>query len=316
MAYSGETSMKAVGNSRDEDAKLRDPLIGGKPGSRYSGSNDCCFGHCTKSTDNCNGRVTCFTWKRTFDKIVCCASVMVLLSLLFAIVVPLVFHKLEVDGIKEEVVIDGKDAPAYDIWQSNLYGHGDKPEIHYDVYIFDLQNPQATLNGSKPIVTERGPYAFHEYYNKFDISWSDGGNIVSYRSQRFYVFDAARTGAGLSLDDRVTIPYGTVIGFEFLLQEIPEETEQMLDAKLEEVVNGKLAQIEAGIDQKEQEVINDPTINDKVKNATLAELEKMRLLVEVVAYVSQLRRLLLTILLNLRCNLFVISEILFLMIGY
>jgi hypothetical protein len=81
-----------------------------------------------KTTDNCNGKVTYFLWKRTFDKIVCCASALVLSSLLFAIIVPLVFHQLEVDGIKEEVVVDGKDAPAYDIWQS-----GDKPEIHYDV---------------------------------------------------------------------------------------------------------------------------------------------------------------------------------------
>ena len=226
-------------------------------------------------------------WKRTFDKIVCCASVAVLAALLFTIIVPLIFAQLEVDGIKEEVVIDGKDAPSYDIWQSNIYGHGgnSKPEIHYDVYIFDVQNPMESLNGSKPIVVERGPYAFHEYYNKFDISWSDGGNVVSYRSQRFYVFDEARTGPGLSLSDRVTIPYGTVIGFEYLLQTIPEETQEMIDYQVDSKLNEKLAEIEAAIDKKEQDVIDNPLMPDDMKNQTLAELEALRQLVEVVVQV-------------------------------
>lgn len=68
---------------------------------------------------------------------------------------------------------------------------------------------------------EKGPYAYDEYYNKFDIEWSDGGDVVTYNTQRFYVFNAERTAPGLSENDNLTLPYATVIGFQYLLSTIP-----------------------------------------------------------------------------------------------
>ena len=50
--------------------------------------------------------------------------------------------------------------------QSNYYGSGDKTAISYKIYIFDVQNVAELLNGSRPVVVEQGPYAFHEYFNK------------------------------------------------------------------------------------------------------------------------------------------------------
>ena len=94
--------------------------------------------------------------------------------------------------------------------------------VTYDLYYFDIQNPAEVLQGAKPVVTEVGPYAFREYFNKFDISWSDAGDTVTYNTQRYYVFDPERTDPGLSLQDKITLPYPTVIGFQYLINQIPE----------------------------------------------------------------------------------------------
>jgi len=267
--------MKApTSQSRDMDYKLLDPLVAGQTPSK----NDCCFQHCRRSKSG-----SCwYFWKTRFDAMTCCASAMLLISLLVAVIAPLVLHKLVDDGIADAVVIDNRHASSYDIWQSNYYGHGDKPVINYDVYLFDVQNPHETLNGSKPIVVEKGPYAFFEYYNKFDITWHDDGDVVSYYTQKFYVFNEERTGPGLHLDDQITIPYATVVGFEYLLGTIPASTEEALDQYLEDNVHEIVEGIEETIDQLEQDVIDDPFMDEETKNATLAELELKRALVEAV----------------------------------
>ena len=80
------------------------------------------------------------------------------------------------------------------MWQSNYYGSGDKVDVHYDIYLFDLQNQEAALSGSKPVVVEKGPYAFKKYFNRFDVSWGDDGDTVTYTSQVFFMFNPDRTG--------------------------------------------------------------------------------------------------------------------------
>ena len=97
-------------------------------------------------------------------------------------------------GIYDAVVIDSTSSSSYDAWQSNYFGAGDKTDIYYDVYMFDLQNHDEALNGAKPVVVEKGPYSFKKYFNKFDISWSDGGDIVTFNTQNFFVFDEERSG--------------------------------------------------------------------------------------------------------------------------
>lgn len=110
------------------------------------------------------------------------------------IITPLILDQVITLGIRDSVVIDSTSATNYDVWQSNFFGSGDKSEVHYDVYLFDLQNHDAALSGSKPVVVERGPYAFKKYWNKFDISWSDGGDTVTYTNQVFFQFNPERSG--------------------------------------------------------------------------------------------------------------------------
>lgn len=102
-------------------------------------------------------------------------------------------------------------------------------DIGYDVFFFDIQNPEGILAGEKPVVAEVGPYAFNEYYQKFDIEWSDDGNIVTHNTYKYYVFDKDRTRPGLSLDDKLTLPYVSVLAFQTILEGIPVEATEFLE---------------------------------------------------------------------------------------
>lgn len=133
------------------------------------------------------------------------------------------------------VAIDSPSASAYDDWQNNVDDPGftDLP-IHYDLYFFDVQNYKEIISGGRPVVTEVGPYSFDEKYVNFDISWADGGNQVTYTQQKYYVFNASRTGPGLTLQDSLTLPYAATITFNGLFATL---------ASLSDAVETKLQQI-------------------------------------------------------------------------
>ena len=117
------------------------------------------------------------------------------------------------EGINAEVVIDSTSAPSFKIWQTNTEGDGTKVKIQFDLYFFDLQNPKETLQGAKPVVVEKGPYAYDENYYKFDIEWEDDGNMITFNNQRYFLFNPSRTGAGLSEDDQVCTKFAKINHF-------------------------------------------------------------------------------------------------------
>lgn len=251
--------------------------------SEEATTKECCHGHCLCTRNSVTSPCCSVSWKSPFDRALCGLSCCIVFLLVLGAIAPLLVNTLVYSGIRDAVVIDSVDASSYDVWQSNFFGDSDDPPVvNYDVYLFDLQNEHAALNGSRPIVAERGPYAFLEYYNKFDISWADDGDTVTFSSQKFFIFNPKRTGAGLSLDDEIKIPYPTAIGFQFLFQEIPEVVDETLDALLEGAIDSKLLAIEQTIEDKEQSIINNPIMSDEKKNETLAELARLDALVEVV----------------------------------
>ena len=99
----------------------------------------------------------------------------------------------------------------------------------YDLYYFDVQNPEEALTGAKPILAEVGPFAYDEYFEKFDISWSDGGDTVTYYTYRYYIFNQERTGPGLTENTEVMLPYPSVAGFQYLMDKIPLEDQQLIE---------------------------------------------------------------------------------------
>lgn len=244
----------------------------------------CCFDHCIENRVCCN-KILCFHFKSKFHRIVWISMLLILLCLLFALIVPLIFYTLEIAGIHDEIVIDSEQAPSYNLWQSNFYGHGEKRDIFYDVYIFDVQNPVSALRGERPILVQRGPYAFMNYFNKFDIKWSHDGDTVQYRLQTFYIFNSERSGPGLQPTDNVTLGYPSALGFEYLLQQIPISAQELLDAALTSKINEKLDAIDEIIQIRIQAVIDNPFMDPVTKNETLTKLYHLDTLINVIEVV-------------------------------
>lgn len=269
--YEGdETSDKKVENS-EEFGTVQEEAT----------TENCCHNHCLCTRHSVASPCCSVSWKTPFDRTLCGLSGCIVFLMLLGVIAPLIVNSLVYSGVRDAVVIDSTDSPSYDVWASN-FDTDDAPVVNYDVYLFDLQNEHLALNGSRPVVVERGPYAFLEYYRKFDITWHDDGDSVTYSAQKFYVFNPQRTGAGLFLDDKITMTYPTALGFQYLLQEIPEETDAALDAALEEKIDSKLFEIEETIQDREEAIINNPVMSDERKNESLAELERLKALVETV----------------------------------
>lgn len=179
-------------------------------------------------------------------------------------------------SINEEVVIDSTDAPNYNSWQTNVYGDGaDNVQIKYKLYFFEVQNLEETVSGQKPVVVQLGPYAYDEYYVKFDIVWTDHGDTISYNTQKYYIFNEAETAPGLSKDDDITLPYPTVIAFQYLLGQVTDAQEQILDqiidGKLqakEQALEGSIQMIYAGIQASNLTAFQKRAADAKLASAT------------------------------------------------
>jgi hypothetical protein len=76
---------------------------------------------------------------------------------------------------------------------------------------------------------EVGPYAYDEYFEKFDIKWSDDGDTVTYYTYRYYIFNKERSGPGLTEDDDIRMPYPTVAGFQYIISSVPVPLEMFVD---------------------------------------------------------------------------------------
>lgn len=199
------------------------------------------------TTPCCSDKLNNYTFKTKFDRNVCYLSSCLIFVLLVGIIFPVVLMKIVDSGINKTVIIDSTDAPSYETWQTNAHGDGADVDIGYNVYIFDTQNVADLLQGAKPVVVERGPYAYKEYYNKFDITWSNDGEHVTYTNQKYFIFDPENTGPGLSEDDAVTVPYLTAVGFQFLLATIPPDDQDKIDWALFARIENKTTEIENDI---------------------------------------------------------------------
>jgi len=171
------------------------------------------------------------------------------LAFLFAALAPLLLAKLLNDGINEAVVIDSPTAPSYQAWEKNIEGPGSEMgPISYDLFFFDVQNPQQILQGGKPIVVERGPYSYREYYRKFDVKFSEGGDVVSYNKQTYYVFDAENSVPGASENDTFTLINPVAVSLQYLLSTIPVNASVLLDAFLQSKLLSAKVKLDNGLE--------------------------------------------------------------------
>jgi len=261
----------------------RDPLedsstgtgdgVGNNDRWRHSSSVEfCCFGKCKKK-GNC-----CCHMRSKFDCAMCTFITIALIAMFFAVFIPVVVNNLVDELVNEQLIIDSKDAPSYDTWQSNT-DPDSKTIITYKLYFFDIQNPKEIIKGEVPYVTELGPYSFREYFYNFDVEWTDDGDTVQLNNQRFYIFDPENTVPGLSLNDSITLSYPTVLGFEWLVDQIPINATILLNYLIEAKLYDAYGTLETDLDNV-QTKIDDSGKNIIVRRKLTNEVNNLKFQVD------------------------------------
>ena len=224
-------------------------------------------------TRHCGNRIPCWRFRNPHDGALCCVVVLALSSLLFAATVPILLANLLNSGINEAVVIDSPSSPSYEVWQSNMPGSaGQNTAVYYDIYFFDVQNAPQVLRGAKPILVERGPYSYKEYFTKFDVSWQDDGNVMTYNKQTMYEFDAERSLPGVSENDTLTLASPTALALEYLLGTVPVNASVLLEYLLESKLASASSSIDASLEAAYAKVDAVPDRLLPQKQAILAEI--------------------------------------------
>lgn len=178
----------------------------------------------------------CFKLRHRTDQAICSLSCIAMFCVLFGVILPIVVDELVQQGVTDVLVVDSPSADMYDSFLSNTKP-GDQA-VYYDFYMFDLTNPDGFLyNGEKPKMMEKGPFPYHYLFNRFDIDWTDGGNIVQYRTQYFYVWDEHRAVPGLPEDSPMRTPWITAMSFKVVFEDFAASmgTEGML-AKAQQLI--------------------------------------------------------------------------------
>eukprot|EP00475_Leptophrys_vorax_P018652 TRINITY_DN2553_c0_g1_i1.p1 TRINITY_DN2553_c0_g1~~TRINITY_DN2553_c0_g1_i1.p1 ORF type:complete len:653 (-),score=158.73 TRINITY_DN2553_c0_g1_i1:38-1975(-) len=104
--------------------------------------------------------------------------------------------------LSDQLSFASPDAAGYHLWADNT--GPDDPQITFELYVFNVENPQEAAKGQKLRLREVGPYAFKEYRVKHNVTYYDDGNIVSFYEQRYFVFDQERSAPGLLENDTFT----------------------------------------------------------------------------------------------------------------
>lgn len=77
--------------------------------------------------------------------------------------------------------------------------------INFNIYIFNLTNPDEVKTGAKPNFKEEGPYVFTQTRKKTEESIEFIGDSVSYREIQNYVFDETQSYPQSSSDNFISV---------------------------------------------------------------------------------------------------------------
>ncbi|XP_059850506.1 scavenger receptor class B member 1-like isoform X2 [Hypanus sabinus] len=146
--------------------------------------------------------------QRTIVFILVAGLLLVALSLVLIFVSPQIIQ----DQIIKNVQLNPNNGFAYSVWR-------DVPIPFYmSVYFFHIVNPEAILNGEKPILSQRGPYVYREHRPKSNITFHEN-YTVSYRSYRQFHFVPERSSGNES--DELMLPNMLALGAAILAEKLP-----------------------------------------------------------------------------------------------
>nr|WBU77220.1 sensory neuron membrane protein [Odontothrips loti] len=89
--------------------------------------------------------------------------------------------------------------------------------IDFRVYMFNVTNPEEAAKGAIPIVTEVGPYYYHEWKEKVEIQDHPDDDTVSFRMQNTFYFNKT-ISAPLTGEEMITIPHAAMLSMVYTVE--------------------------------------------------------------------------------------------------
>jgi len=99
-----------------------------------------------------------------------CSSIMLLIGIALiiqAIVVPVYLHKALVTGLQDAVVLNNPTAKEFKNWADNK----DNP-LRLAVYVYNITNAEAVVDGATPVIVELGPYVYKQYQINYNTTFA------------------------------------------------------------------------------------------------------------------------------------------------
>ncbi|RWS05681.1 CD36-like protein 1 [Dinothrombium tinctorium] len=119
-----------------------------------------------------------------------------ILLILLGVALYLKFNDLLAFRLRREILLT-ESSPLYAKWEKTPV------PLAFDVYLFEIKNPQQVLDGGTAVVRERGPFRFTEFRRKRVIGYSEDGRIIKYEEYKIYYFDRSKSSE--SLNRRITV---------------------------------------------------------------------------------------------------------------
>ncbi|XP_034048827.1 lysosome membrane protein 2-like isoform X2 [Thalassophryne amazonica] len=91
------------------------------------------------------------------------------------------FRKLMHNRLKKEIILV-EGSRVFESWKTP------PPPVFMEFFFFNITNVDAFLKGSKPVVTQVGPYTYREYRYKENVSMVENGTRVSAYTTKSFVF--------------------------------------------------------------------------------------------------------------------------------
>eukprot|EP00510_Aplanochytrium_minuta_P001381 CAMPEP_0184011238 /NCGR_PEP_ID=MMETSP0954-20121128/3707_1 /TAXON_ID=627963 /ORGANISM="Aplanochytrium sp, Strain PBS07" /LENGTH=566 /DNA_ID=CAMNT_0026291015 /DNA_START=92 /DNA_END=1792 /DNA_ORIENTATION=- len=119
----------------------------------------------------------------SLKKLGCCF----IFSLLIAFLVP-VLIKIQInEGIRDNVVIDSREAGGFKQFEDRSHSGNDRTEF----FFFNITNPHAVLKGEKPHLQELGPFVYDSFQHRSGFIWNT--DTLAYREHTWYRFNKEKT---------------------------------------------------------------------------------------------------------------------------
>ncbi|XP_076274573.1 sensory neuron membrane protein 1-like [Rhynchophorus ferrugineus] len=83
--------------------------------------------------------------------------------------------------------------------------------LTFNVYFFNVTNPDEVHSGAKPVLREVGPYSYDEYIEKVDVVDNKAEDSLTYTPYSVFAFNQDKSG-NLSEEDTVTILHPLIVG--------------------------------------------------------------------------------------------------------